>query len=432
MTDLAGASYSTPGRPNRGTFQRWRTQRQWAKAHSFGINAFVFSSFCLISIADVYFNGEGRGRSAGALAYILLIGQTLPLSYRLRYPLGSMYVVCASIGLYWSLDYPLGFDGAAVIAIYSAAAHGRGRRRTSRHVAVVTLVVSALAWSPWSTVEKTDPLIVAIGFVAVHVAAALLGEVVYQRRQRIIDLEQRASQAEENLELRADMAVAKERQRIAREMHDVVAHGISVISVQAAAAQEVARTDPDKTVQVLANIESVGRDSLTELRRMLGALRNDDNTPTSRSPQPGLADLAEAVAHSTAAGLPTELMITGTQRTLPAGIELTAYRIVQESLTNTRKHAGQSATADVHLCYSETGLTLEITDNGAGAMSKLATTGTGNGLVGMRERVEIYGGELSADPQPGGGFTVRATLPVDTSTRPSVVPATPSERNETA
>jgi len=387
---------------------------------------------CVISIGDVYVNGEGRGtRDADLLAYVLLAGQTLPLALRRRNPLLSMYLVCLSIGLYWTLDYPLGFDGAAVIAIYSAASYGRDRRRTWRNVTAVTLGVSILAWSPWSTVERTDPAIVAIGFVAVHFAAALLGEVVYQRRQRIVDLEQRANQAEENLELRAHMAVAEERQRIAREMHDVVAHGMSVISVQAAAAQEIARTDPEKTVEVLAAIERVGRDSLTELRRMLGVLRSNGDSDSSTSPQPGLTDVADAVAHSVTVGLPTDLVVTGEERALPAGVELAAYRIVQESLTNARKHAGQSASAAVHLHYDDDALTLEITDDGAGAMSSLAATGAGNGLIGMRERVEIYGGELSAGPRDGGGFTVRARLPIpDVSNRPSVASAGRSQNEE--
>ena len=391
----------------------------------------VFSFMCALSVADVFFNGEGQGRHADWFAYVLLVGQTLPLAFRLRYPLGSMYVVCISIGLYWTIDYPLGFDGAAALAIYSGASHGLGRHRAWKHVAFVVGLTATLAWLPFWRGNEDNPAIIAFGFVAVHIAAALLGEVVYQRRQRIVDLEQRATQAEENLELRAHMAVADERQRIAREMHDVVAHGMSVISVQAAAAQEIARTDPGKTVEVLASIERVGRDSLTELRRMLGVLRNDGDSDTDLAPQPGIGDLAEAVSHSISAGLPTELVVTGEQRPLPAGVELAAYRIVQESLTNTRKHAGRSASAAVRLCYQDDALTLEITDDGTGAMSSLAATGAGNGLVGMRERVEIYGGELSAGPRAGGGFAVRALLPIpDATNRPSVASAAQTNTEE--
>ncbi len=420
------------GYASRSFSRRWGASRAWATAHSFGINAFIFSAMCLLSVGDVYANGGTDGRHANAFAYVLLIGQTLPLALRLRYPLAVMYVVSISIGLYWILDYPLGFDGAAVIAIYSGAAHGRNRRRAWRHVGAVAVVVTISAALPWSTSQEDNPALIALGFSAIHLAAALLGEVVFQRRQRIADLEQRAHEAEENLELRARMAVTDERQRIAREMHDVVAHGMSVISVQAAAAQQVARTNPDKTIEVLANIENVGRDSLTELRRMLGVLRDTHRSDAGLSPQPGLGDLAEAVAQSVASGLPTELVVSGTSLTLPAGIELAIYRIAQESLTNARKHAGQSATASVRLSYSDDSVSIVVSDDGAGAMSALAATGAGNGLVGMRERVEIYGGTLSAEPRAGGGFVVSATLPLDPSGRPSVASVTPPTHKEPA
>ena len=413
------------------TVRRWRTLRGWGTAHAFEINAFVFSAFCIVSVGDVYFNGGTAGRHANAFAYILLVGQTLPLALRLRFPLGTMYVVCGSISLYWMLHYPLGFDGGAAVAIYTGAALGRDRRRAWRNVGVVTAAVTLTALIPWSLSQEDNPAFVAGGFAAVHIAAALLGEVVYQRRQRIAGLEQRAREAEENLELRAQMAVVDERQRIAREMHDVVAHGMSVISVQAAAAQQVARTDPDKTVEVLSNIERVGRDSLTELRRMLGVLRNTDNPDVALAPQPGLDDVADAVAQSVAAGLPTNFAMSGLPTALPAGVELAIYRIVQESLTNARKHAGQSATASVRLSYGDESVTVEVRDDGAGAMSALASTGAGNGLVGMRERVEIYGGELSAGPRAGGGFIVSATLPLDPAARPGVASATPSTCKET-
>lgn len=401
--------------------RRWRLSRAWMKGHWFAINASVFVVMCVGAVSDLYLNGAGGGRDADGFAYVLLAGQTLPLAFRRRYPLGTMYVVCASLGLYWIIDYPLGFDLAAVLAIYSGAAYGLGRRRAWRHLVAVVVAVEVLAWVPWSTVELEDSAVVNYGFVLLHVAAALLGEVVYQRRLRIADLEQRAIQAEETLELRAQMAVADERQRIAREMHDVVAHGMSVISVQAAAAQEIARTDPDKTIEVLGNIERVGRDSLTELRRMLGVLRDHDGAGSELAPQPGLDDVADAVAQSVNAGLPTELIVTGTPHDVSAGVQLAAYRIVQEALTNVRKHAGESATAIVLLAYLESTITVEITDDGAGAMSALATTGAGNGLVGMRERVEIYGGELISGPRTGGGFSVRASLPVAGPTnRPTV------------
>ncbi len=278
--------------------RRWRALRRWFAAHSFAINASVFGFVCLVSVVDVYFNGGDSGRHADAFAYVLLIGQALPLAFRRRYPLASMYTVCIAVGLYWVLDYPLGQDAAAVIAIYSGAAYGLPRRQAWKHVGLAIAIVTTLGLIPFFRGQYENAAIVTLAFAAAHTAAALLGEVVYQRRQRIADLEQRAIQAEENLELRAQVAVTDERQRIAREMHDVVAHGMSVIAVQASAAQEIARTDPDKTVEVLASIEMVGRDSLNELRRMLGVLRDTHQSESILTPQPSLDELADAVAQS--------------------------------------------------------------------------------------------------------------------------------------
>jgi signal transduction histidine kinase len=154
---------------------------------------------------------------------------------------------------------------------------------------------------------------------------------------------------------------------------------------------------------------------------MLGVLRESDGAEFALAPQPGLDDIADAVAQSMSAGLPTELIVTGSPHDVPAGVQLAAHRIVQEALTNVRKHAGGSASAVVRLEYQDTSITVEVTDDGAGAMSSLATTGAGNGLVGMHERVELYGGALTAGPRTGGGFSVRASLPVAGQTnRPSV------------
>ncbi len=195
-------------------------------------------------------------------------------------------------------------------------------------------------------------------------------------------------------------------------MHDVVAHGMSVVAVQAAAGQEIVHTNPDKAAEVFARIEAVGRESLTELRRMLGVLRETGDDEASLAPQPGITEIAAAVDESSASGVVTRLVIDGPQRPLAPGIELTAFRIVQEALTNVRKHAGRSASATVRLSYEPNVLVVDVTDDGRGAVTSLSGLGTGNGLVGMRERVEIYDGEFTSGPRPGGGYTVRATLPI--------------------
>jgi signal transduction histidine kinase len=187
---------------------------------------------------------------------------------------------------------------------------------------------------------------------------------------------------------------------------------MSVIAVQAAAGREIVHANPDKAADVFARIESVGRESLAELRRMLGVLRETGDANATLSPQPGIADIAAAVAQSSASGVATELIVDGRQRDLPPGIELAAYRIVQEALTNVRKHAGRTASATVRVSYETHALVVDVTDDGSGAATSLSGIGSGHGLIGMRERVEIYGGELTSGPRQGGGYAVRAVLPI--------------------
>ncbi|MDP9465050.1 MAG: histidine kinase, partial [Actinomycetota bacterium] len=190
--------------------------------------------------------------------------------------------------------------------------------------------------------------------------------------------------------------------------------------VQAAAGREIVHANPDKAAEVFAKIETVGRESLTELRRMLGVLRDTGDDDASLSPQPGIADIATAVEQSSAIGVAAELVVDGHQLPLAPGIELAAFRIVQEALTNVRKHAGVSASATVRISYETTVLVVEVTDNGRGAATSLSGAGTGHGLIGMRERVEIYGGEFTSGPRRGGGYAVRAILPIiNTDTRTS-------------
>ena len=192
-------------------------------------------------------------------------------------------------------------------------------------------------------------------------------------------------------------------------MHDVVAHGMSVVAVQAAAGREIVHANPDKAAEVFARIEAVGRESLAELRRMLGVLRDTGDEDASLSPQPGIADIAGGCRAVVGVGcVDRRWSSTGDQRPLAPGIELAAYRIVQEALTNVRKHAGASASATVRITYEPERLVVEVTDDGRGAATSLSGVGAGHGLIGMRERVEIYGGEFTSGPRRGGGYAVRA------------------------
>jgi signal transduction histidine kinase len=217
-------------------------------------------------------------------------------------------------------------------------------------------------------------------------------------------LERRAEQLERD----RLVAVAQERARIARELHDVIAHSVSVMVVQAGAAEEVLKRDPATAVEPLRSVQETGRQALVEMSRLVGLLR-DESSELGLAPQPRLHELPALVEQVREAGLPVELRVEGAGRAIPLGIELTAYRVVQEALTNALKHAGE-ARASVRLRYEPAAIELEVTDDGAGATNGHVG---GHGLAGMRERVSVFGGEMSAGPRPGGGFGVRVRLPLE-------------------
>ncbi len=212
---------------------------------------------------------------------------------------------------------------------------------------------------------------------------------------------------EGELRLVAEQAAADERARIARELHDVVAHSVSVMVVQASGVRRLLREEQHRERDALLSVEQIGRQALTEMRRMLGVMRTAEELP-SLAPQPGLQHLERLIAQVEEAGLPVTLRVEGRRPELSPGIDLSAYRIVQEGLTNALKHS-KGGHAEVVVRYDESSVRLEITDDGAGANGD----GPGHGLVGMRERVALYGGKLDAGPRDGGGYVLRAELPVE-------------------
>jgi signal transduction histidine kinase len=233
------------------------------------------------------------------------------------------------------------------------------------------------------------------------------GRTVRLRTRHAADLHEVAALAAEQRERDAQQAVAGERRRIAREMHDVVAHSISIMVVQAGGARRILATDPARAEHAAARIRHAGSDALAEMDILLGVLE----TVPERTAQPTLDGLDHLIARTREAGLPVTLEVKGVQRSLPAGAELAVYRVVQEALTNAIKHAG-GATTRVELTWGDEALELRVADRGDGGPSpRLA--GAGHGLVGMRERIRVYGGELEAGPRPGGGFEVVARLPLE-------------------
>ncbi|MEV0594167.1 sensor histidine kinase [Nonomuraea cavernae] len=235
----------------------------------------------------------------------------------------------------------------------------------------------------------------------------LTGLYASTRRRYLEGLEERAERAERERDQQARMAAAAERARIARELHDVVAHNVSVMVVQADGAGYTIDGDPEQARLAVRNISRTGREALAEMRRLVGVLRQDETDRTDYTPQPGLAQLEELVRE---AGVPARLLVGGGAVELPEGHQLAVYRIVQEALTNTLKHGGPGARALVELGYTGPELVVRVTDDGRGAAAPRSPDG--HGLIGMRERASMYGGTVSAEPRPGGGFEVLARLPM--------------------
>ena len=349
-------------------------------------------------------------------ASLVLLGALAPALWpRRRFPGTSLLAVAAiQVGLLAMRTQPSANYLAELVAPYSVALYGSRRVRLATAVgAGVALIVMAVpgGGSAWGWEQ-------ALGLLFGGAGAWILGTVLRTRRARVTDLENRAARLERERELEARRAVAEERLRIARELHDVVAHNLSVVVVQAQAVQRLLDRDVERAREVVASIEGTGREALDEMRQLLGVLRDSpdgaDGPDGPFGPQPGLEQLAELLDQVRAAGLPVTLRVEGRARRLPAAVDLSAYRIVQEALTNALKHAGQ-ARADVVVRYGEGELDVRVADDGRGAAAGIDSArlpGSGHGLVGMRERVALFGGELAIGPRPGGGFEVRARLPL--------------------
>jgi signal transduction histidine kinase len=281
-----------------------------------------------------------------------------------------------------------------LLAVYSAAAHTSGRRTLLAGAMTVGIFVTAFVIS--DTGITADAMVF---YSIVFVGPWVAGRAVRQRR-----LNERELQLEVG---RAAAAIVEERARIARELHDVVAHAISVMVIQARGGRRVFESEPADAREAFAVIESTGQQALDEMRRLVGMLRSGEET-LPLAPQPSLKELGTLVEQVRAAGLPVQLAVEGEPRDLPPGVDLSAFRIVQEALTNALTHAGP-ARARVVLRYLADELELEISDDGPGTGDDV---GSGYGLVGMRERVSVYGGELQAGRQPGGGYALRVRLPL--------------------
>ena len=366
------------------------------------LDAALAGALAILAGAEVL-TGQVSGPRAAAVPLALLM--TLPLAVRRRYPLPVTVAVTASFLLNWAAGVDMySYWASIVVALvtaYTAAAHLRPRLAAAALACLYTAIAVSALHGPSGLLW---------GGILVG-GAALAGFALRDRRRHVSQLAELAHQLELARDENARAAVAGERARIARELHDVVAHSVSVMVVQAGAAEEVLGADPVKAREPLRSVQDTGRQALLELRRLLGVLRTD-HSEAALAPQPGLDQVGALAAQVREAGLAVELRVDGARDGIPAGVDLAAYRIVQEALTNVLKHATASHAA-VHVGYRPDAIELQVLDDGHGPIGAGHDgAGTGQGLIGMRERASLYGGVVEARPRAEGGFAVRARLPV--------------------
>ena len=396
---------------------------QWLKAHPFGADAIFAGVIGVVSLAvwiaattTTLQTEIGSYHPVNALGVGLIVAQVAPLAWRRRAPQQALVVILvATVAFYAANFLPVTGGIPALIATYSVAAHLERRLSLRALGLVIVAVLACLGFAalyhPWSPAQLvTNGVFVAMAWI--------LGDNLRTRRAYTATLEERAARLEREQQDNARRAVNQERARIARELHDVVAHSVSVMVVQAGAARRVLHRDADRATEALGSIESTGRQALDELRRLLSMLREYGDGVPALAPQPTVDDLAALVTQFEEAGLHVELTVEGDARPLPSGADLSVFRIVQEALTNTLKHAGP-ARAAVKVTYRPHDVLVTVSDDGRGLAEQLSRADgngadplQGHGLVGMRERVALFGGELRAAPRPGGGFEVRARLPL--------------------
>ncbi|WP_063770554.1 sensor histidine kinase [Streptacidiphilus carbonis] len=411
----------------------------WFRRHptvSDAIWASMLFLLCLVELAAAATDSHG-GAYVAALALLSVALCTL-LVLRRRWPDATVWLgITIGLGQVLVRQDPGSPDIALLVLAYTGAAFAHVW--TSRAALLMSVLAGPLAFFRFdqgSTASQHrsswETLLLSLFASSPFLLCWVLGRFTRIRRAYYVELEDRAARLERERDAQSKIAVAAERARIARELHDVVAHNVSVMIVQADGASYVMDASPEQAKQALATIAGTGRQALEEMRRLLGLLRSADSAG-EYVPQPGVEQLPDLLEQVRNAGLPVAFELEGEPRELPRGVELTAYRIVQEALTNARKHGGPTASASVRIRFDDRGLDMLIEDNGRGATAELARDGGedgfGHGLIGMRERVAMVGGTLDTGPRPGGGFRINAVLPLKPARgggKPAPAPAPPA------
>jgi signal transduction histidine kinase len=382
-------------------------KRLWPLARRYWFDAVIMAVLGIGLTGTVLGRGHINGPE-GPLWFDMLamLAIVAPLFARRRFPFGAPAAVAVAAALTSFVDRTVvPFDGVTFLVGCAALFLVGSLRDRFQAIAGFAVAEGVLA-----VVLHNDPKAGLGNFIVGSIIFTIVWTIAFGVGRKSIEADEareRAARAEREREERASAAVAEERARIARELHDVVGHSVSVMTVQASGVRRLLRPDQDREREALLVVERTGREALAEMRRMVGVLRRPEEGP-ALAPQPSLDHLNRLVEQAREAGLPVELRIEGRASQLPAGIDLTAYRLVQEGLTNVVKHA-EATRAEVLVDYGDSYLEVTVSDNGKGVGNG---DGGGHGLVGMRERVSVYGGELDAGPQTGGGYRLRAKLPL--------------------
>ncbi len=388
------------------------------RRHPTGVDSFWAVVLVAVTCLAIVTERAHEGRDASVMAAVLALVQGAVVAFRRRAP-EKMLLLSAAGGLVQLITDTevMVANFAMLVIIYTVAARDvPWARRFALGGCLIAAPLAQLRWHENQTSTAGNIFFAGI-LIVPFLFAWVLGDSLRTRRAYFAQLEERAARLEREREAQAKVAVAAERARIARELHDVVAHNVSVMVVQADGAAYVMDQAPDQAKKALETISGTGRQALAEMRRLLGVLRTGEPAEGGEYvPQPDVEQIDDLIGQCRESGLSVDFKVEGTPRPLPSGVELTAYRIVQEALTNTRKHGGPNAGASVRIVYFDDGLGLLVEDDGKGAPHELyedgGADGRGHGLIGMRERVGMVGGTLDAGPRPGGGFRISALLPL--------------------
>lgn len=388
----------------------WRLRQfsRWAEDHPFAVDASLtlLALTVVVPLSTDILNYEPGHPWLPWIAVALVV----PLAFRRRYAVWSAALVFAVALLHWIAGVFLlvPADFAVLAALYSLAAHGPVW--ASRVGLVGGLVGAILVGIPGFRFDLASTMFFSFTAAALVLMSWALGVMRSAKRERWDALRARAQQLEADGKQRNRLAIAAERTRIAREMHDVVAHSLSIMIAQADGGRYAAKANPDLGVEALETIADTGRAALSDMRKILGVLRSDDHDVSLTSPAPSLADIRELVQSSRKAGVRIAFTEMGRDRSLPAGAGMALFRVCQESLTNIRKHAGPDPEVSLSLQWLDTSVRLVITDDGRGAAASRESSG--HGLLGIRERADLFGGTAEVGPRPGGGFFVEFELPL--------------------